>query len=93
VRLPGSSWRAAATALVAGGAPGGCQPRSLVPDAAGGAGTGGVATGSGGGGGTEADPPIAALPWNPRDVRGIQIQSVSLGVITDVWLDDLYLVE
>ena len=31
------------------------------------------------------------FPWNPRDVTGIQIQSVDKGEPYDFWIDDVYL--
>jgi len=31
------------------------------------------------------------VPWNPRDVTGIQIQSVDKGEAYDFWIDDVYL--
>ena len=33
----------------------------------------------------------AVFPWNPRDVTGIQIQSVDKGEAYDFWIDDMYL--
>jgi hypothetical protein len=33
----------------------------------------------------------AAVPWNPSDVTGIQIQSANKGEPYDFWIDDMYL--
>jgi hypothetical protein len=32
-----------------------------------------------------------AVPWDPRDVTGIRIQSVTAGELYDFWIDDVYL--
>jgi len=34
----------------------------------------------------------AEIPWDPKDVTSIRIESVTLGATYDFWLDDIYLI-
>jgi hypothetical protein len=33
----------------------------------------------------------AAIPWDPTQVTGVQIQSADIGQTYDFWIDDVYL--
>ena len=33
----------------------------------------------------------AAIPWDPTDVTGVQIQSIDVNQTYDFWIDDVYL--